>query len=137
MITSRLVLGGSYKSLRRTQQRQINGVHVKHPLAKYHRTKNDNITFSERDTNGIKQPHDDLLVIMLEIEGFNTRRVLVDKGSLVDIMYMTAYQQLRLDHKQLQPFKSPLVSFSRDCIYPKGIISLTVIARTHPTQVTK
>ena len=120
-----------------THQRQINGVHVKHPLIKYRCTENDDITFSERDANGIKQPHDDLLVIMLEIEGFNTRRVLVDKGSLVDIMYMTAYQQLRLDHKQLQPFMSPLVSFSRDCIYPKGIILLTVIARTHPTQVTK
>ena len=137
MIRGRPVSGGSYKTLRRTHQRQINGVHVKHPSIKYRCTENDDITFSERDANGIKQPYDDLLVIMLEIEGFNTRRVLVDKGSLVDIMYMTAYQQLRLDHKQLQPFKSPLVSFSRDCIYPKGIISLTVIARTHPTQVTK
>jgi len=37
-----------------------------------------------------KVPHDDPLVIMLEIEGFNTRRVLVDNGSLADIMYMMA-----------------------------------------------
>ena len=74
---------------------------------------------------------------MLEIEGFNMNRVLIDNGSSVDIMYMTAYQQLKLDPKRLQPFKSPLVNFSGDCIYPKGIISLLVTTGTHPAQVTK
>ena len=131
------VSGGSYKSLRRTHHRQINSFHVKHPSTKYHRTENDDITFSERDANGIKQPHDDPLVIVLEIEGFNTRRVLVDNGSSADIMYMTAYHQLKLDPKRLRTFKSPLVSFSRDRIYPKGIISLTVTVGTYPAQVTK
>ena len=78
-----------------------------------------------------------LLVIMLEIKGFNTKRVLVDSGSSTDIMYIMAYQQLRLEPKWLQPFKSLLVSFSGDQIYPKGIISLRVIAGTHPAQITK
>ena len=32
---------------------------------------------------------------MLTIEGFNTRRVLVDNGSLVDVMYMIAFQQMK------------------------------------------
>ena len=74
---------------------------------------------------------------MLAIEGFNTRRVLVDNGSLEDIMYMTTYQQLMLDPKRLRPFDSPLVNFNRDRIYLKGIISLSVIAGTYPTQITK
>ena len=62
---------------------------------------------------------------------------MVDNGRSVDIMYITAYQQLRLDIKRLRPFKSPLVNFSGDRIYPKGIISLSVTTRTHPAQVTK
>ena len=74
---------------------------------------------------------------MLNIKGFNTRRMLVDNGSSTDIMYMTANHQLRLDPKCLQPFKSPLVSFSGDRIYPKGIISLRVTTGTHPAQITK
>ena len=74
---------------------------------------------------------------MLEIEGFNMRRVLVDNRSLADIMYMMAYQQLRLDPKQLRPFKSSFVSFNGDCIYPKGIISLLVITGMQLAQVTK
>lgn len=84
-----------------------------------------------------QQPHDDPIIITLEIEGFNTRRVLIDNESSADIMYMTAYQQLRLDPKRLRPFKSPLVSFSGDRIYLKGIISLLVTTGTHPAQVTK
>ena len=37
--------------------------------------------FSEEDAKGVKQPHDDPPVIMVMIEGFNTRRVLVDNDS--------------------------------------------------------
>ena len=109
---------------------------MKHPYLKYQWSENNDIMFSEWDVSGIKQPHDNLLVITLGIEGFATRRVLVDNGSLVDIMYMTAYQQLRLDPKRLRSFNSPLVSFSEDKIYTKGIVMLSVTAGTHPTQVT-
>ena len=62
--------------------------------------------------------------------------MLVDNGCSTDIMYMTAYQQLRVDPKNLRPFNSPLVSFSGDKIYPKGIVTLCVATGTHPTQVT-
>ena len=109
---------------------------MKHPSSKYRRLENDDITFSERDASGIKQPHDDPLVITLGIEGFTTRRVLVDNESSADIMYMTAYQQLRVDPKKLKPFNSPLLSFSGDRIYPKGIVTLSITARTYSTQVT-
>ena len=64
------------------------------------------------------------------------RRVLVDNGSSVDIMYMMAYQQLRLDPKRLRYFNSPLVSFNGDKIYPRGIVTLSIIAGTHLAQVT-
>ena len=109
---------------------------MKHPYLKYRQSENNDIMFSERDVSGIKQPHDNLLIIMLGIEGFATRKVLVDNGSLADIMYMKAYQQLRLDPKRLRSFNSPLVSFSEDKIYTKGIITLSVTAGTHPAQVT-
>ena len=52
--------------------------------------------FLEEDARGVKQPHDDPLVIMVMIEGFNTRRVLVDNGNSADIIYLSAFQQLRV-----------------------------------------
>ena len=45
---------------------------------------------------------------MLNIEGFNTKRILVDNGSSVDIIYLPAFQQLRLDPKRLRPFARQL-----------------------------
>ena len=74
---------------------------------------------------------------MLKIEGYNTWRVLVDNGSLADVMYMMAFQQMKLDPKHLRPFRSPLVIFSGDNVYPKGIISLLITAGTHLAQVSK
>ena len=84
------------------------------------------MSFSEADAKGVRQPHNDPLVIMLNIEGFNTKRILVDNGSLTDIIYFPAFQQLKLDEKRLQPFGSPLISFSGDRVYLKGIITLNV-----------
>ena len=88
--------------------------------------------FSEEDARGIKQPHDDPLVIMIMIEGFNTRRVLVDNGSSANIIYLSAFQQLKVDPKRFHPFESPLVSFSGDKVYPRGIVTLTITASSYP-----
>ena len=74
---------------------------------------------------------------MLIIEGYNTWRVLVDNGSSTDVTYMMTFQQMKLDPKCFRPFRSPLVSFSGDHVYPKGIISLQLIVGTHPAQVTR
>ena len=99
MTTKRPFIGSSYRSLKKTYQRQVNNIHVTELVTKCRCTYD--ITFSERDARGIRQPHNDHLVIMLAIEGFNTKRVLVDNGSSTDIMYMTAYQQIKLDPKRL------------------------------------
>ena len=61
--------------MRKAVQRQVNSVHVKHLIAKHHRTRNKDIVLFKRDIKGIKQPHDDPLVITLMIEGYNTQKV--------------------------------------------------------------
>ena len=60
------------------------------------------ILVSEEDARGVKQLHDDPLVIMFMIEGFNTRRILVNNGSSVDIIYLLTFKQLKVDTKRLQ-----------------------------------
>ena len=59
------------------------------------------ILFSEEYARGMKQPHDDPLVIMLMIEGFNTKWFLIDNGNFADIIYLSAFQQLKVDPKRL------------------------------------
>ena len=106
------------------------------PPFKQKRTDQD-MSFNEADARGVKQPHNDPLVIMLTIEGFNTKRILVDNGNFADIIYLPTFQQLKLDPKRLRPFDSPLVNFSGDRVYPKGIVTLTVTVGTYPVQLTR
>ena len=73
---------------------------------------------------------------MLTIEGFNTKRILVDNGSSADIIYLFAFQQLKLDSGRLCPFDSHLISFNGEKVYPKGIVTLTVIVGTYSRQLT-
>ena len=74
---------------------------------------------------------------MLRVEEFKIHRMLIDNESSADIIYLPIFQQMKLDKKWIRPFTSPLVSFTRDRIIPRGIVTLTVIARTYPVQVTK
>ena len=43
--------------------------------------------FSDEDKIGTIQPHDDALVIVLQIGGYDMKRVMVDQGSAAEIMY--------------------------------------------------
>ena len=81
--------GGSFRSLKKACQRQVNSVHMIPPF-KQRRTDQD-MSFNEADVEGVKQPHNDPLVIMLNIEGFNTKRILVDDESSADIIYLPAF----------------------------------------------
>ena len=43
--------------------------------------------FSDEDKIGTIQPHDDALVITLQIGGYDVKRVMVDQGCAAEIMY--------------------------------------------------
>ena len=54
------------------------------------------LSFSNEDKIGIIQPHDDDLVVTLKIGGYDMKRVMVDQGSGVEIMYLDLYRRLKL-----------------------------------------
>ena len=82
--------------------------------------------FSDEDKIGTIQPHDDSLVITLQIGGYDVKRVMVDQGNAVKIMYPDLYKGLNLKAEDLTPYSSPLVSFERKIIIPNGQIRLPV-----------
>ena len=114
MILEGLTVGGKLKSLRKAKGREINSVHSRLPPMKMPKNDQPDIVFLERDGRGIRQPHDDPLVIMLRVEEFNIHQMLIDNGSSADIIYLPAFQQVKLDKKRIRPFTSPLVSFTGD-----------------------
>ena len=54
------------------------------------------------------------------------KRVLVDQGSAVEIMYSNLYKGLNLKPKDLTAYDSPLVSFEGKTITPRGQIRLPI-----------
>ena len=75
--------------------------------------------FSDEDKKGTIQPHDDALVVTLRIGGFDVRRVLVDPGSTVEVMYPDLYKGLNLRPEDLTAYDSPLISFEGKIVIPK------------------
>ena len=76
--------------------------------------------FSDEDKIGTIQPHDDALVVTLKIGGYDVKRVLVDQGSAIEIMYPNLYKGLNLKPEDLTAYDSPLVSFEGKMIVPKS-----------------
>ena len=82
--------------------------------------------FSDEDKIETIQPHDDALVVTLKIGGYDMRRVLVDQGSAVEIMYLDLYKGLNLKPEDLMAYESPLVSFEGKTVIPKSQIRLPI-----------
>ena len=82
--------------------------------------------FSDEDKIGTTQPHDDALVVTLRIGGSDVKRVLVDQGSAVEIMYSNLYKGLNLKPNNLTTYDSPLVNFEGKTITPRGQIRLPI-----------
>ena len=95
------------------------------------------ISFSEEDARGTHQPHDDALVITMNIVGFTTKRVMVDNGSSVDILYLQTYQQMKLDKEKMRPMEAPLVGFTGDKVFLVDIVILSITVGTYPKLVSK
>jgi hypothetical protein len=129
--------GGTSRASRKAYARQMHNIMVVQRPPKNVRLDDQIISFSEEDARGTHQPHDDALVITINIASFTTRRVMVDNGSLADILYLPAYQQMRLDKDKLHPMDAPLVGFTGDKVCPVGIMTLPITVGTHPKTVSK
>ena len=91
--------------------------------------------FLADDKIGTIQPHDDALVVTLRIGGYDVKRVLVDQGSAVEIMYPDLYKGLNLKPEDLTAYDSPLVSFEGKTITPKGQIRLPIQTGSNVVEV--
>ncbi|XP_058183967.1 uncharacterized protein LOC131301614 [Rhododendron vialii] len=65
-----------------------------------------------------------------------TRRVLIDSGSSADILYLHAYNQLKVGRERLRLMVSPLVGFAGTPIYPAGQIALPITMGEEKSQIT-
>ena len=80
------------------------------------------LSFFNEDKVGTMQPHDDALVFTLRIGGYDVKKVLVDQGNGVEIMYLNLFKGLELKVKDLTHYDSLLIGFDNKIVFSKGQI---------------
>ncbi|KAL0433114.1 UNVERIFIED_CONTAM: hypothetical protein Slati_2645700 [Sesamum latifolium] len=94
------------------------------------------IQFGPADTQGVHLPHNDALVISSTIANYIVRRIFVDSGSSVDILFIKVYQQIDLGNVPLEPVDTSLYGFAGEIVHPLGQISLPISLGIEPARKT-
>ncbi|XP_050290461.1 uncharacterized protein LOC126728717 [Quercus robur] len=135
----RMIVGGTAttglsKKARKTYLRMVHNIQLTGFVPKILRIDNPVIEFSEEDARRLHHSHDDALVISIRVGDYNTHRVLVDNGSLVDILYYPAFQQMMIDRERLVPMNALLVGFGGRRVHPLGAVTLSVMVGDDPSR---
>ena len=93
----RMIIGGtatigSSKKARKTYLRMVQNVQLTSSIPKIARRESPIIGFSEDDARRLHLPHNDVLVVSMQVGDYNVHRMLVDNGRSVDILYYPAFQ---------------------------------------------
>ena len=85
------------------------------------------ISFPNKDYEGIQTPHTDALVILARVAKWKIKRIMVDTGNSVDILFNHCYKKIK--HKlepRLRSYDHDLYGFDSKPVKPRGLIKLPV-----------
>ncbi|GFS32822.1 hypothetical protein Acr_00g0024880 [Actinidia rufa] len=64
------------------------------------------------------------------------QRILIDNGSSADILFISAFERMKVGLDKLHPFHTPLIGFGGNTTHPLGWINLLITLGTEPHQTT-
>jgi hypothetical protein len=85
------------------------------------------ITFSTKDVNLASFPHTDSMVVTVHMNRCDITKILVDNDSQAEVLFLSAFDKMGYDKKQLKEPTKHLYSFDGK---PVGVIILLVSFRT-------
>ena len=94
--------------------------------AKQQKTMIDDIVFRNRDADKVEAPIIDPLVISAQVGLAWMKRILVDSGSSVNILFKRAYDQMKMEPADLKPCQSRVHGFNGSATIPTGMMELPV-----------
>ncbi|KAG2304383.1 hypothetical protein Bca52824_033034 [Brassica carinata] len=80
----------SVNSIKAYQRRAENNIRVREPMS----GPSHEITFDKEETIDLDKPHDDALVIRLDVGGCKLSRIMIDTGSSADILFYDAFKRV-------------------------------------------
>ncbi|WZZ59380.1 hypothetical protein YC2023_059487 [Brassica napus] len=114
----------SVNSIKAYQRRAENNVGVREPLS----GPDHEITFDENEAADLNKPHDDALVIRLDVGGCELSRVMMDTGSSADVLFYDAFKRMGFTKALLKQERTPLIGFAGETTYSLRSIELAVTA---------
>ncbi|XP_073129074.1 uncharacterized protein [Henckelia pumila] len=84
------------------------------------------ITFGPGELEGVCLPHNDALLIWARVANYDMRRVFVDSGSSVNVIFQEAFEQMDLQGCEIHPVKTSLYGFAGHTVRPSGEVWLPI-----------
>ena len=91
------------------------------------------LKFTNKDMQGIDAPHNDALVLTVNINTFDVKRVLIDLGSSSEITYHSLFEKLKLPATQIRSVDAPIFSFNGEAVWLIAVAEVPV--RLGPVQM--
>uniref|UniRef100_A0A2N9HKT5 Uncharacterized protein n=1 Tax=Fagus sylvatica TaxID=28930 RepID=A0A2N9HKT5_FAGSY len=95
----------------------------------------EHIVFDDQDLEGVQLPHSDALVITLRIGEFDVKRILIDPGSSIEIMYESLFRGLGLGEERSEPALKDcsVASLERQSFHPESSLHTPSTAKVSDT----
>jgi hypothetical protein len=91
------------------------------------------VGFSDEDYAGVLLPHTDAIMVTLQVANHRIHRMFIDNWSSADILYWSAFRNMKISSEKVIPATYPLVGFVGEQVQPVSSIDLPVTARDYPT----
>ncbi|XP_074354344.1 uncharacterized protein LOC141693224 [Apium graveolens] len=96
------------------------------------------ISFSDDDYRpGLIEGHQDALVITTRVGNNTVKKMLVDNGSSVDVLYHHAFSRMDIGDRRLENSRTPLYGFTGNEVHVVGTIDMPVLFGSPPCQIWK
>ncbi|XP_073133385.1 uncharacterized protein [Henckelia pumila] len=95
------------------------------------------LSLSDKDLENPRGTYNDALIISATISNFWVKKILVDSGSSVDIIFHDAFVKLGISNAQLAPINTLLVGFSGEIVEALGEVTLPLSLGSYPKRSTK
>ena len=82
--------------------------------------------FTNKDVNRVVHPYNDAIVLKAQVANNLVKRILIDNGSAVDIIFKTTLKRMKLGKLCPTPIQTPLFGFTGDRVMTEGIVDLPV-----------
>jgi len=116
--------GDGPSRLARKRKRHLRAIKSVHMISRRTCRNMPEIIFPDRDFKGIDTRQDDPMVITVDLANCEIKKMLVDYGSSVDVLYWRTFKKMGLDESEIIPLDEQIVRFLGERVDTKGYIDL-------------